>query len=501
MDTGSFVSYINSKKRMNIPTEFFSKIQTWRLWWEGYNKDFHRRTERGAAGNAIVRDMYQMRMAKRVCESWASLLLNEQTLLELEDARAQEWLCGKDNEDGVLADLDFWDGANKLVELAFRSGTGAFVMRIEGLQMQGANILQNKNARILIEYLPAECILPITVRHGVVQDVAFMSEIMLQGKKCIYLETHTLEQSGYVITNEFFEAKDGDGYAPLPCPAGVLPKIVTNSTVPWFGILRPNIVQNMDALPGMGIAVFANAIDQLKACDMAYNNFVRDFYLGGKKVFYSKALIQYDPKGQPIAPDDVCNQLFTQLGDGNGMDDDKKPLTEFNPTLRVDENKNGIQAALDYLSFACGLGTRHFRFDSGTGQVTATQYTGDRQDMRQNANKHQITIKAALLHIVRAILWAGKNLLGADIDPECKITVVFDDSYIIDAATEREIDRMDVQDGTLAKYEYRMRWRGESEEDAKKAIEEMKDPSDDDLMGFNTPPKQTPPKDGAGGDK
>lgn len=487
MNTTAFVSYINKTRKLNIPTNYYDRIQTWREWWEGFHGQFHKYKINAPNGTVIGREMYTMHMAKRVCESWASLLLNEQTLIELDDTGSQEWLCGKDNEDGILADLDFWDGANKLVELAFRSGTGAFVMRMDGLQISGNNIVQSKDARILLEYLPAECILPITVRHGMIQDVAFMSEIMLRGEKCIYLETHTLEADGYRIENEFFKQDGLDKFTPVEGPAGIPQNIHTHSNIPWFGIIRPNLVVNLpaeDILPGMGMAVFANAIDQLKACDMVYNNFVRDFYLGGKKVFYDRSLITYNADGNAIVPDDISQQLFMQLGDGNDLDHSRNPIEEYNPSLRVEENRQGIQAALDYLSFACGLGTRHFRFDSGTGQVTATQYTGDRQDMRQSANKHQITIKAGLVHIIQAILYAGKTFLGASVDPECGIRIMFDDSYINDSASERETDRQDVMDGTMAKWEYRAKWRGESEEEARRMVADIGAPADDDVLGF-----------------
>ena len=103
---------------------------------------------------------------------------------------------------------------------------------------------------------------------------------------------------------------------------------------------------------------------------------------------------------------------------------------------------------------------------------TATEYTGDRQDMVQHANRHQIQIEAALIQIVRALLWAGKTLLGQGFDPETPVTVNFDDSYITDTGTRREIDRQDVRDGLWPKYRYLMEWRGLSEQDAKAAVAE-----------------------------
>lgn len=40
---------------------------------------------------------------------------------------------------------------------------------------------------------------------------------------------------------------------------------------------------------GMGCAVFANAIDNLKGVDIAYNNLNSDLWLGQKKVFMSRS--------------------------------------------------------------------------------------------------------------------------------------------------------------------------------------------------------------------
>ena len=91
---------------------------------------------------------------------------------------------------------------------------------------------------------------------------------------------------------------------------------------------------------------------------------------------------------------------------------------EYNPDLRTEANSQAVQDALDYFSFKVGLGTHHYQFNAGN-IATATQYTGDRQDMVQHANRHQIKIEAALLQILHSILWVGKNTCWrSDIDPE-----------------------------------------------------------------------------------
>lgn len=493
MNIQHFINYLNKQKGWAIEGAYYSQITAWRDWWRGWFEPFHTVREMNLRGQLCKRPMYRLRMPKRACEDWASLLLNEKTTLTVQDAAAARWLLGEDADQtgGVLGVLDFWPHANELVELAFRSGTGAFVMSCEGLQLQGGQVAPSPAARLALDYLPAECILPITIRHGQVIDVAFASEVTVEGKSCIYLQTHTLTEAGYQITNEYFtsqnEDTDQEGYSPASLPKGMAASFCTGSTVPWFSLLRPAAVKNCTGGAGLGQAVFAEAIDAAKMCDLAFDNYCRDLYLGGKKVFYSasmlKPVIGADGSARWAAPDDIRQQLFVQTEKSDP--DAPNDWHEYNPDLRCDQNGKAVQDALDYFSFKCGLGTRRYRFEA-SGIKTATEYTGDRQDMVQHANRHQIQIEAALLGIVRALLWAGRNLLGADIDPGTAVTVNFDDSYITDSETRRAQMKDDCLAGFLPKYRYLCEWYGMSEADARAAVQEAQtEASSGPALSFN----------------
>ena len=232
-----------------------------------------------------------------------------------------------------------------------------------------------------------------------------------------------------------------------------------------FSLISPNIVKNFYGGAGLGVSVLANALDQLKGVDLAYNNFCRDFKLGGKKVFYDQSLVQMDENGHPVTPDDIMQWLFFQLGDGCDLGDNH-PITEYNPSLRVEENIAGIQAALDYLSLRVGFGTKHYQFNSSS-IVTATQYNGDKQDLVQNAAKHSIAVGQHVQALVRALLWAGKYVLGADVDPEAPVTVDFDDSYIVDKETQKEQFRQFVIAGKVPLWYYLTRFEDMEEGEAK----------------------------------
>ena len=126
------------------------------------------------------------------------------------------------------------------------------------------------------------------MQQGKIIDAAFVSEVLVKGKKYIYLEKHIKEVSGYQITNEYLKVEEGV-LQRVELPEGIIGSYNTGSDIPLFSLITPNIVNNIDDSLGLGISVYADAIDNLKGVDLAFNNFCRDFKLGGKKVFYNSS--------------------------------------------------------------------------------------------------------------------------------------------------------------------------------------------------------------------
>jgi len=485
MNITSFIKYLNKARGLHIDGNYYSYIELWKQWWMGDYPKFHEIKETASDGSVTTRLLSSMRMPKRACEDWASLLLNDKTTVALGDAASSDWLLGKQDQQtgGVLREVQFWPNANRLMELAMRSGTGAFVLSLEGMLVRGADVLPSPDARVCLDYDPAECILPLTIQHGIVTEVAFASEIVVSGKSCIYLQTHRLVTVGgvrqYRITNEYFtgdhEDSDEAAYMPAPLPDGVVPGFLTGSDRPWFALLSPNVVKNIRGGTGLGMAIFSEALDQAQQVDLAFDNYCQDINLGGKKVFYNRALLDtyYDAEGKPhtVTPDTTKRQQFFKLPKDDNDPEAASEWHEYNPDLRVDDNSKAVQDALDYFSFKVGFGTHHYQFNAGT-IATATQYNGDRQDMVQHANKHQINVEAALIQIFRAMLQAGKMILGAQGDPDTPITINFDDSYITDSETRRAQMKDDALNGFLPKYRYLMEWYGLNETEARQTVQE-----------------------------
>ena len=90
-----------------------------------------------------------------------------------------------------------------------------------------------------------------------------------------------------------------------------------------------------------------------------------------------------------------------------------------------------------------------------------------------------------LISLVRSIIHIGKHLMGADVAENADVEIDFDRSVIIDDTAERLQDMQEVRDGLKAKWEYRVKYYGETKDTAKSMIAEIEgDQSDDELMGF-----------------
>lgn len=486
----SALEFVKKNYGCDINSGYYNKIDEWIHWWRGYHEPFHK-IKLYNGKKHFCRDLYTLKMAKKVCEDWASVLLNEKTIINISDEKEAEFVLGTDGSSGVFDCNDFLLRGNRLIERAFATGTGAVTIRLKDAHINDKKqLIGGKDTEIVLDYMTAEYIIPISCSRGRITEAAFCSEYMIKGINHMFIEVHTLEKEGYVIHNHWFKVNNGI-CTPAELPEGIAEIIETRSDVPWFAIFTPNIENNIENNNGMGISILHGCLDVLKGIDIAYNNFNSDFELGAKKVFMLKDMYATLEDGTEVAPDDVGQQLFMMV-DRDSMEQggEKKFIYEFNPNLRVADNTNGIQAQLDYLSFKCGFGNKHYQFNSGT-VVTAKQYVGEKQDFIQNAHKHYITVEAFLRSLVRSIIHIGHTYCGLGAENcsgtkpnsgDCictsDIKVKFDKSVIIDPESEREQDRQDMRDGIMSKWEYRAKWYKESEDTAKKNIAEISGEAD-----------------------
>lgn len=443
----------------------YAKVNEWRAWLNGTVDGFHEYT----AMTDLVNNRYtkikrhKTDMFKRAAEDWASMLLNEKTRIELDDTTSELWLQGDDGKGGVLADSAFRRNANELVTTSRWSGTGAFEVYVDNMDVGVEDSRLYGGSGIGINFLAADQIIPISHRNGTLKEAAFASERLDGDKKFLDVTMHTLVSGTYQLT-KFTLDKDGK-------LVGEPTTVNTLSPIPWFSVIRKSGYNRHDQGGPFGASIVDGSEDVLKGLDAAFDNFIVDFMLGRKMVFMNSSMFSEETDGNRIAPQMAGATLFLKVGDSQK---DGKLLDEYNPTLRVAENAEGVQKMLDLLSFKVGLGEGFYRLGEKGEIQTATEFVGSKQTLVKNVAKEMIGVSEALVNIVQAVLWVGENVLKVPgVKADASVTVLSDDSYITDELTERKMWQSEIAQGLRSPVEYRMRFFGESEEDAAKAISAM----------------------------
>lgn len=439
--------YLKEHKYNTAPDETYSHIDEWLEWYQGDVEKFHKyKVFNGVVTTENRR--YSMGMAKKVCEDWANLIMNEKVSIKAGNYEKRL------NE--ILEANNFRVRGNQLIELVFALGTGAFVE------------YQDADFGVVIDYIRADMIYPLSWDNGDITECAFGTMRVLNGKECIYLQIHRrgIRENGedpeqYYIENKYIDTESGNE---MDSPEDIEPLVSTQYEKPLFQILSPNICNNIDLDSPLGVSVFANCISQLKGCDLIYDSYVNEFILGRKRILVpiTAAKMQMQKDGITAPVFDASDSVYYQMP-GDRQEDLK--LTEVDMAIRAQEHDLAMQRSLDLLSLKVGMGTGRFQFDS-TGVKTATEVISDKSDLYQNLQRNEIPVKVALINMVKAISFL-------DSGHEIEVTVDFDDSIIEDSNTTIDRNIKLIQAGLRSKLTAIMEIEKCSEADAKKELDRI----------------------------
>lgn len=471
MDYGSIIKFVTNRfSSCYTNSDYYTNIGKWLEWYRGNVKSFHFiKVSNGLT--TPTREIYALKMAKRVCEDWASSMLNEgvNIVVNSNNKKSSIFVQGSKGNSGVLGSNNFDVLLSQAIEQMFALGTSALIIDLNNIAVdEQGNVVDGSKATIKLKSVNATRIIPISWSNGVVTEASFVSELVHLGKTYYVVSSHIKEDDGYVIYNDLIDTN----YKTASLNINLLPVLRTKSLKPLFYIMKTNIANNIDLDSPMGLSIYANAIDTLKGCDVAYDCCLREVITGQRIVMMNKCLLTTDDSGRPIAPQDV-KQTYMQFFGDDAQSDVSEFIKEFHPTLNTDALDKELQNQLNMLSSKVGLGSNYYRFDSASGVVTATEYVGERNDFMRNAVKISKSLKIALKDLVLGILFVGKNILGANVDDNAKIDITISDGVVEDDTKEREQDRQDVRDGIMTKAEYRAKWYGETIEEAKAVIDSI----------------------------
>ena len=350
------------------------------------------------------------------------------------------------------------------------------------ISLKGATYLQTKDGtisikdgKIKINYVDADCILPLTVENDEVIECAFAGTNKVLGKEKTTLVEFLLEDGKYKAITTVFDDKGNK----------VEDECITLQLgeVKPFSVMTNAEVNNIDDLDGYGLPKVYNSIPLFMAVDLCYNLLYGDLSKGDKLVFLNELLacIKQDEKGKPyLTPQQ--KEIFILLGqDGGKLPDEKTLVQEYNPEIRIEAITKAFELVLSLLSMSFGYGTKKYTFENGR-IVTATEYAGSKQECMQELNKQRSNASNYITDIIHAAMWFANTFHDTSYSLEEPLSIEFDDSYVEDKVSKLEAMRADAlsfSEVPILKVWYLMEKYNLSEEDAKKYINYTEEPIDD----------------------
>lgn len=440
-------------------------LNLWISWYKGKNASFHNYTIYNGIKD-VKKERLSLQVAKFICEKMADLLYNEKVKITLGNEESTKIL------DKILSDNNFQLKMNRSIEKSFALGTGCIVLDIDNISID--KDISYENSNIKITYVSAENMYPISWDEDGIKELAIVEYNMKSdGTVLCILKMYMLNPMlKYTIYNYKFIIDKNNNI--VEAPETYLKEFETNTDIPWFSIISPNIVNNIDLYSPYGISIFANSIDVLKGIDLVYDSLNNEINLGRKRLFATKEALRFNSTtGEPQLNFDPNDIVFHVLGDSVLSDNSKNIIQEINGDLRIDEHLKSLNSQLRILGAKTGFGGDYFAFDEkNLSPKTATEVISENSELFRTIKKHEILLESALIGIIKAVNSIGELTGQFKLDLS-QININFDDSIIENKSQERNEDRQDLAQDTLSRIDYFSKWRGVSKEEAEVKIKEI----------------------------
>lgn len=427
-------------------------------------EDFHKRKNL----NNVEFELSRMNFAKRCCADDANLCEIISVAPEKESA-SQEFI------DKLLSENRFDVRYREQLEKTSATGTvGAYIYLKNAEYLKASDeTVSVRGGEIRINYVDADCIIPLTVENGLVTECAFSATNIVKGKEKTTLVIFTLDNDRYKAETVIFDEKGQKVDAESS-------EIQLGDVKP-FSVMMNAEVNNIDNMVGYGLPKIYNNIPFFKALDLCYNVLFSDLSKADKIVLINELLCEIrDKDGKPtLTPQQ--KEIFVMLGER--LPDEKSLVQEYNPEIRVEQITKAFELVLSLISMTFGYGSKKYTFENGQIK-TATEYIGTKQDSMQELNKQRKQASDYIEDIIHAAMWFSNQFSGTSYNADEALSIEFDDSYVEDKQTKLESMRADAvtfQDIPWLTFMYIKTKYNLSDEEAQKYINEGKVTENDDL--------------------
>ena len=340
--------------------------------------------------------------------------------------------------------------------------------------------------KIEFSYVKATDFYPLSFSDaGTLCEVAFIDRIVTKDKVYSKLEHHKLVGNVLKVVNLAY-VSDNTNVIVTDCSQLGTP--ISLSSVPeWASLEEETIIENVDEnlyayfkMPlantvdldsPLGVSGFSRAAQRIKDADEQYSNLLWEFEGGQLAIDVDRTALNptKDGKGHTVT---VLPKLQDRLFRRNldlGNDD---VYEVFSHELRDQSLINGLNTILMHIEDLCDLARGTISEVTYAEARTATELRILKQ-RSYSANKDiQTALQKAFEQTIKVIDYYC-DLYNIVPEGDYEVAYHWDDSIIVDKDAERQVDLLDVDKGLYSRVEYRMKWRGETKEQALQALKEI----------------------------
>lgn len=345
--------------------------------------------------------------------------------------------------------------------------------------MKGAN---NKY-KVGLNYVKAGDFYPLTFSsEGDMLECAFADRIIKRNEIYTKLEWYKLEGTTLIVKNKAFKREDNHSSAMpetdlgTPIPLHSVPEwaniseevTINNAESIMFAYFKMPLSNNIDLNSPLGVSGFSRAVDLIHRADEIYSDLLWEMEGGQLAVDVDRTALNpiKDNKGNPIEILPQRQQrLFRHSLD---LGDDNK-YEVFSPALREKNIINALNTVLMHIEDVCELSRGTLSEVTYSEARTATELKILKQRSYSANQDIQKELERTLDNVID-IVDKYCDLYKINPKGDFEVAYIWDDSIIVDKDTERQVDLLDVDKGLLSKVEYRMKWMGETQKQAKEAL-------------------------------
>ncbi len=335
---------------------YYFGIFIWKYLYKGYYKPWHRIAAPTLENPYATRDMERMDIAKAISAEMAGLIWSEQCEVHVSQGDSEEQPLDEFVHE-VLAKNNFWQKMQEFVERVMALGGGAMKVWYEVRRDSEGNEIPD-SGNINIGFCMADQFIPTAWDNAKVSDGVFISRQAKDGYYYTRLEWHKWDGLTYWISNELYRSEQKKEGAVEPqdilgfrYPLNEIYPFLNEDTslqgisTSLFAYCRTAIANNIDDNSPLGVSIYGNALSTLKALDICYDSFIREFVLGKKRIIVPAQCIRTvaDPQtGEMRRYFDASDEVYEALATDT---DSALQIKDNSVELRVDAHEQAIDGS------------------------------------------------------------------------------------------------------------------------------------------------------------